>query len=512
MALIDWIVLGGYLVASVAFGLWSAGKPATLEDYFVGGRQLPWWAVCLSIVATETSTLTVISLPGIAYGGSLVFLQLAIGYIIGRSVVAWWLLPKYADGKLLTAYQFLGERFGRNVQGLTSVTFLVTRLLADGVRLFATAIPIKVVLDLSGVAVGYWQIIVVLGIVTIIYTLVGGIKAVVWMDVLQMTVYVGGGLVALFFLASSVGGDIFGQLSQSGKTVFIDLDVGVGKILTTPYTFITAVVGGAILSMASHGTDNLIVQRLLTCKSLQDSRKAMIYSGVAVFVQFFLFLSVGLLLWLHYDGASLAGLGLQRGDELFPRYIVSELPPGVAGLLIAGIVAAAMSTLSSSLNSLASSSVVDIAKNFFGESVERIDDVVLSRIFTFVWGLIFILFASSFADRNDPVVELGLSIASFTYGALLGIFVLGSFNNRINEVRSALAFIVTLVGMILIIKCVWYSASSGWTWNFFPSKEYIAMNDLKAVAWPWYTAIGASLCYLVGALFSIGSRTADKQA
>ncbi len=502
---LDWIVIAVYLAASVLIGLRAAGKPASITDYFVGGRELPWWAVCLSIVATETSTLTVISLPGIAYGGSLVFLQLALGYIIGRTIVAFWLLPKYADGELLTAYQLIGRRFGKNVQGLTSLTFLITRLLADGVRLFATAIPIKIVLDLSGVAMSYWQIIAILGIATIIYTMVGGIRAVVWMDVLQMSVYVGGGLVALLFLLSSTDAFSFQQLQDAGKSLFLDFSFSPEKIITTPYTFITAVVGGAILSMASHGTDNLIVQRLLSCRSLEDSKRAMIVSGFAVFAQFALFLFIGLLLWSKYGGQPLASLGLSRGDELFPKYIVEELPSGISGLLIAGIVAAAMSTLSSSLNSLASSTVVDLLKTRVPTMFERFGELTLSKGFTLLWGIAFILFASSFVDRSSAVVELGLSIASFTYGPLLGIFMLGSGNRRVKSIAGGLGFLLSLVVMILVIKGVWMSPGAGIVLDLFPSDETITSSGLQSIAWPWYTAIGALTCFAFGYLISIFS-------
>lgn len=277
---VDLVVIGLYLVAMPLVGLLLSGKQTSSQDYFIGGRRLPWWAVCFSVVATETSTLTVISVPTVAYLGTFTYLQLAIGYLIGRIIVAFVLLPRYYQGNMVSAYEYLGQRFGSGLQGTASVTFLITRLLADGLRLFATAIPVKVLLDSAGMNVSYWQIILALSIITVIYTYLGGIRAVVWVDAIQMAVYVGGAIIAAIILLGRVPADWFSSAVDEGKFQLFDFT---SSLVTEQYAFFTAVIGGAVFAMASHGADQLMVQRLLACKTLQDSRKALIGSGVVVF-------------------------------------------------------------------------------------------------------------------------------------------------------------------------------------------------------------------------------------
>ena len=501
---LDLVILAAYLVGVAAFGIWAGGTQESTTDYFLGGRDLPWWAVCFSVVATETSTLTVIGVPAVAYGGSLTFLQITLGYLVGRLVVAAYFLPRYYEGELQTAYAFLGDRFGDTMRGTASVTFLLTRLLADGVRLFATAIPLKVIADTAGVNMTYFQIILIIGVATAIYTLVGGIKAVVWMDVVQMGLYVGGALVAIGFLLGDVPAGWWSEAVAAGKTNLIDLglDHSLGRWFTMPYTLGTAVIGGAIFSMASHGTDQLIVQRLLACRDEDDSRKALVGSALIVMVQFALFLGVGLLLWAHYDGASVEALGLQRSDEVFPKYIIEGLPPGLSGLILAGIVAAAMSSLSSSLNALASSSVNDLYERITGRALEGARGLRISRLLTLFWGVVFIGFASLFQDSNNPVVELGLSIASFTYGGLLGAFLLGLWDDSVQQTDALIAFAVTIGVMVLVIFGVWHGPTVGWTFVLNPSDARVAEEGLRGIGWPWYTALGAALNLGVGRLLA----------
>ncbi len=506
---IDFVVLGLYAVGIVAFGLKAGGQQTTTNDYFLGGRDLPWWAVCFSIVATETSTLTVIGIPAVAYGGALTFLQLAIGYMIGRVVVAYVLLPRYFRGELQTAYAFLGDRFGDGMRGLASVTFLLTRLLADGVRLFATAIPIQVVARAAGYEVGYPAVILAIGVVTAAYTYVGGLKAVVWMDVVQMGIYVGGAVIALGLLFATPALGTLAQAAEAGKLTLIDLGMGegLGVMLTSPYALVVAVVGGAVFAMASHGTDQLIVQRVLACRSLEEGRKAMIWSGVFVTVQFALFLAVGLMLWVHYGGAPLADIGLTRGDELFPRYILDEMPVGLRGLLLAGIVAAAMSTLSSSLNALAGSTLMDILERIGKRPASPEKALALSRVLTLVWAGVFVGFAMLFTGMDNPVVELGLGIAGFTYGGLLGAFVLGLISTRARQPDAMVAFVVAIVAMVALIFGLWFSTETGaWTVQWRPSADLRADLGLRAVAWPLYPVIGASVTVALGSLLALRHR------
>ncbi|MQA14106.1 MAG: sodium:solute symporter [Pseudonocardiaceae bacterium] len=479
MRTVDVVIIAGYLLAVPAAGLLLSGRQRGARDFFVSNRNLPWWAVCSAVVATETSTLTVISVPTVAYLGSFTYLQLALGYLLGRVVVAFVLLPRYYGGELVTAYAYLGRRFGSGLQSLASATFLVTRLLADGVRLFATAIPVKVMAEALGLQVAYWQIVGVITIVTVLYTYLGGTRAVIWIDALQLLLYLGGALVAVVVLATALPDGWFGTLADAGKLQLVDFS---SDVVTEPYAFLTAVVGGAMLSMASHGADQLIVQRLLACRTLADGQRALIASGVVVGLQFALFLLIGSMLWIFYRGASPDALGLSTGDELFPTFIVDELPAGVAGLLIAAILAAAMS---SSLNSLATSTVTDLYQRIARRELS--DDAALrhARVWTLVWGLLLFGVASLFTGSDNPVVELGLGITGYTYGALLGAFLLGLLVRRAGQADAAIAFTVTVAVMAWVILVPVFGA------------------DAAPLAFPWYTPLGVAITLLVGGVTSL---------
>jgi solute:Na+ symporter, SSS family len=471
-------VIVAYLVASAVLGLWLSGRQKNLKGYFLGDRDLPWWAVSLSVVATETSALTVISVPAVAYLGDITFLQLAFGYLVGRVIVAFVLLPKYYAGEMVTAYAYLGRRFGRGMQSTASVAFLGTRLLADGVRMFACAIPVKVILDGMGMSVSFFWIIVVLSIVTVLYTYIGGIRAVVWVDVFQMGIYILGALLTLALIANGAGSGFLGEAVAAGKTRLFDF---ASDPVSAPYAFVTAFVGGALLSMASHGADQIIVQRLLTCRSVKDAQKALIGSGVIVAFQFALFLFVGLALWGYYDHQSPEQLGFSAaGDDIFPRFIAEELPAGLAGLMLAGILAAAMSTLSSSLSALSSSTMSDLYEKFVGEPASEEKALKLGRIATFGWGLVFIVFANLFTSTDSPVVELGLSVAGITYGGLLGAFFLGIFVKRARQLDAAVGFVVAVAVM-----------------------AYLFLFQAELIGFTWYTGIGLVITMVIGTLLSL---------
>jgi SSS family transporter len=429
-------------------------------DYFLGSRTLPWSLVAFSVVATETSTLTVISVPGLAYHGDMTFLQLAFGYVIGRIAVAFLLLPSYFRGESETAYAFLGQRFGRAPQATASVMFLVTRVLADGVRLFATAIPLALITGWS-----YAVCILIIGAVTVLYTYIGGIRSVVWLDSVQLILYLSGAVIALWIVTVVVGGwsGITGILPAEKFTI-IDpgLDEGWRGLFTGGYKLPAALLGGAFLSMASHGTDQLLVQRLLSTRGLRQAQLALIASGVIVVFQFLLFLMLGSALAAFYEGAPIPT------DQVFPRYILEGLPPGLSGLLLAAIFAAAMSTLSSSLNSLASSTVFDLFRSRNrstaadrtgdGEQPGGGDDLRRGRLITLVWAGVLVGGAMLFRSTDNPVVELGLSIASVTYGGFLGTFLLGRFTTRPGPraaVASLLAGVVTAGALVLFTGIFW---------------------------------------------------------
>ena len=494
---LDYTVIVIYLLAVAFFGIRIAGRQVSADDYFLGGRDLPWWVVCISIVATETSTLTVIGLPAISYGGTLAFLQLTLGYLVGRTVVSFVLLPRYHERRLVTTYEYLGHRYGDTMRGTASITFLITRLLADGVRLFASAIPLKVIAMAAGFDISYLAIIFVLGMVTISYTLIGGIRAVVWMDVVQLFVYLAGGLLAIVVLLGTMPPGWWNDVVAAGKATTLDLGLSEGMAgwLTEPYLLPAALIGGAVFSVGSHGTDQLIVQRLLACRSLRGSQVALIGSAVIVMVQFLMFLIVGLLLWRLYDGVPPAELGLSRTDEVFPMFIVEGLPAGVSGLLLAGIIAAAMSTLSSTVNSLASSTLFDLVKK---------NSLGTSRWLTFLWGAVLIVFASLFEDSDNAVIELGLTIASYTYGAQLGVFALSLLVPSSRQPDALIAFFTTIVAMVLIIVGVRYSADTGFVFALGEG------SGLSPLAWLWYPVIGAVITVATGAFTALLRRLSGK--
>ena len=453
------------------------------SDYFLGARNLPAWAILLSIVATETSALTVISVPGIGARGDLTFLQLTFGYLVGRIGVAVWLLPGYFRGDQETAYARLESRFGVGTRRLTSTVFLVTRFLGDAVRVFASAIPLALVTD--------WSIptsIVVMGVITMIYTWLGGFKAVVWTDVLQLSVYLAGGIGALLVAWNLAGGaDAALELARrAGKLKVIDA----GLDFTRTYTLLGGLVGGALLSAASHGTDHLIVQRLLATRSLRDARVALVGSGVMVIAQFALFLLVGSAIW----AAGLAPAGVP-GDELFPSFVLHHLPTGLAGLVVAGILAAAMGTHSSAINSLASSATHDLYASWTGRQDPR-HLLRVGRLLSAVWASALILGALFFhvaaTGKDTPVVVLALSIASITYGPLLGIYVLAGRwpRARGRDVVGAVAFTVAVMLVVVFAKRL--AAYAGFHWA----------APLGNLAWPWYVPLGTLLAVCSGIALS----------
>ncbi len=499
--LLDYLVLLAYLAAVAIFGLKASGRQVSNKDYFLGGDGIPWWAVLFSVVATETSTLTFISIPAVAYGGNLTFLQITVGYFIGRVLVALFFLPKYHDGEMFTAYQFLEKRFGSAMRNATSTTFLVTRLLADGVRLFATAIPLAIILRLGGAftewgdAELYMLSIVVIAGITLLYTFFGGIKAVIWMDVVQMGVYLGGAALAMVILWNKLPdgwSTVVAFAEPDNKFQIIDMGFGLSfkEFIAKPYTLFTAIVGGAIFSLASHGTDQLIVQRLLATRNLKDSQKALIWSGAVVIFQFTLFLVIGLMLFAFYQGMDATELGATTNDEIFSKFIIEQLPVGISGFIVAALFAAAMSSLSSSLNSLASSTTYDLYKPYFGKNNTPEKDLKVSRIITMLWGVIltgsaflFTFLQLNSGSEGSTVVELGLEIASYTYGGLLGAFALGMISQKPATKDAIIGFFAGLTVLLFLVDG--------------PLQNYLPFSGLT-VAWPLYTVIGSAVVILVG--------------
>lgn len=460
---LDLTIIGLYLAGITLFGLRFRKRQRSLRDYFLADRNIPWWAIALSIVAAETSTLTIISIPGLAYDTNLTFLQVVLGYLVGRVIISFVLLPHYFRGDLFTAYELIERRFGRKLRSLTAGLFLATRAAAEGVRVYAVSIVVAIALGTGEIAS-----IAIITALTLIYTFEGGLAAVIWTDVVQTVIYVGGTVVGLFTILHLVPGGwatIHSVADTAGKLRVFDFAPDPWK----PYTFWAGLIGGAFLTTASHGTDQLIVQRLLAARNQRQSVTALLSSGAAILFQFGLFLIVGVMLFAFYRTPS-ANFG--KADRIYPTFIVTQMPHGISGLLIAAILAAAMSNLSAALNSLSSSSIIDfyLRRN---PQVEERRRVQLSRLATLVWALVLFALAVLSLHKVGRVVEVGLQIASVAYGALLGVFLLGVLTKR-----------ATQNGAMLGMLCG------------FVAELYLWLGT--RVPWTWWVAIGTTVTFAVG--------------
>lgn len=466
---IDAVVIVAYILGCTALGARLGRGTSDLKGYFLGESSIPGWAVMISIVATETSTATFLSVPGVAYKGDFTYLQLAIGYLFGRLIVATVLLPAYFKGEVYTAYQVLNRRFGGATKTLASLMFLISRTLGDGLRLFLAA---KVLQQLTGWDMGL--AIAAMGATTIVYTYLGGMKAVVWTDVIQFAIYIAGALFALWVLVDQVSGGwpaIWERAGAAGKLRVFDFAFD----LTRPFTFWAGVIGGMIVNTATHGADQLMVQRYLSARSQREAAMALVSSGFVVFAQFALFLVIGAGLWVLYQDAPPEG-GVGRDGE-FSYFIIHYLPVGVTGIVIAAIFSAAMSTLSSSLNASASTTVNDLYRPLVPDADER-HLLRVSKGLTAVWGLAQMGVAYAATGLTDNVVNNALSIASFVTGIVLGLFLLGILTSRVGQSAA-------LVGLVAGATAVSSAAF------------------LTPLAWPWYALVGSSTVFLVGLLASL---------
>jgi len=481
---VDYVVLTAYLVGITIFGSRFRRSHRSVHDYFLGNRRTHWLVISLSIVATETSTLTLIGVPALAYtvyerpeqGGSFTYLQVVAGYIAARFVISWLFIPAYFQGDMLTAYELLNRRFGPSAKHFAASLFLVMRALAEGVRVFAASLVLAAVLSSAAPALPHlwlWSIVIV-GLLTLVYTFEGGIAAVIWTDLIQLVIYIAGSLLAAYMLLTLVPGGwsaILSDARAAGKLHVVSWSFDV----TVPFTFWAGLVGGCFLTMASHGTDQLLVQRLLTCRDQRESRLALIVSGFVVFAQFALFLTIGMMLHAYYATHPLPAIA--SNDEIFPAFIVRSLPHGIAGLVIAAVFAAAMSNLSGSLNSLASTTVLDFYQPLTGER----DDarlLRLSRWLTAGWGIILIVIAIA-ARGWGSVFTVGLTIASIVYGPMLGAFLLGVLTKTTTE-RGVIAGIGTSLAAM------------------------IAVRVFTPLAWTWYVLAGTAMCVVVAVAASAG--------
>jgi len=471
----DLAIIALYLIGITLFGLRFRKRQRSLRDYFLAGRDIPWWAIALSIVAAETSTLTIISIPGLAYDTNLTFLQVVMGYLVGRVVISFVLLPHYFRGDLYTAYELIERRFGRGLRSLTAGLFLLTRAAAEGVRVYAVSIVVSIALG-----TGQVSSIAIITALTLIYTFEGGLAAVIWTDVVQTMIYVGGTLVGLVTILHLVPGGwtaIHAAAAGAGKFQIFDFRPN----FWLPYTFWAGVIGGTAFITASHGTDQLIVQRLLAARGQKQSALALLSSGVAILFQFALFLMVGVMLWAFYRVPS-ANFG--KPDRIYPTFIVTQMPHGISGLLIAAVLAAAMSNLSAALNSLSSSTIMDFLVRFRPEIDEQAR-MRLSRRATVCWAMVLFGLAVLALQNVGRVVEVGLQIASVAYGALLGVFLLGVLTRKANQ-RGA------MVGMLF----------------GFSTELYLWRAH---VPWTWWVIIGTGVTFAVGYATSLLLREPSKK-
>lgn len=488
---LDFLVIVAYLVGVTLLGMYVGRRQRDSKDYFVADREIPWWAVLFSIVASETSALTFISIPGLAYTTDLGFLEIATGYLVGRIVLAYTLLPRYYEGNLVTAYALLEQRFGLATRRFTSIVFMVTRGMADSVRVFATAVPIALIIGpLLPRAAVMPVAVLVLGTLTVIYTIKGGMRAVVWTEILQASVYLLGGLSAIVLVGQLVTGgwgSIVDAASAAGKLKMISWYTGFDR----PHTMFAGIIGGAFLSMASHGADQLIVQRLLSARSLKAAQVAVIGSGVAVIVQFALFLILGIGLWALYGGRT-----FPTPDAIFPTFIVDHMPHGLMGLLLAAVLAATMSTHSGAINSLAAASTHDIYLPLSKRAPDDARTLRVGRYFALLWGIVLTGGALLFPqNQKTPVVVIALSIASFTYGGLLGGFFLAIFWRRARQRDAILGMSVGIAVMSVIVFAKQLSAAvPQWADTLAP---------LSRIAYPWFVLIGTVITLFVGVLSSL---------
>jgi SSS family transporter len=464
---LDLAIVIAYLLGVTALGLHFRRQQHDVRDYFLGGKSAPWWALAFSIVATETSTLTIIGTPAIAYSGNLMFLQLIFGYLIGRILITIFLLPGYFRGEYVTAYAVIEKRFGNKMRSVAAVTFLATRALAEGVRVAAIALVVSVALGTSE----RLAVFIVIAL-TVLYTFEGGMKAVIWTDVAQFLLYLAGSLVTLALLLHRIPGgwNEVARLAAANGNKLQVLDFSWN--FATKYTFWSGLIGGAFLTMATHGTDQTIVQRLLAARTQKDSGRALITSGFIVLFQFTVFLLVGVMLFVFAQHVPMLAPG-ECTDRILPLFLIREMPTGLAGLLLASILAVAMSNASGSLNSLAASTVLDLSA-LRGGKTDPANFLKYSRRMTLAWGGLLIVLG---LVKWGPLLETALTVASLPFGSLLGLFLMGTFDSRANSRGAGAGMIAGLATVLLVFQCT-------------------------KIAFTWYVLIGSCVAFAVGALVS----------
>jgi len=471
---LDYAVLAGYFVLCAFVGWWTGRGQTSAGEFFKGGGAIPTWAVCLSILASETSALTFCAVPGQAYAGNHTYFQFVVGNLAGRLLVAFLFIPAFYIAGITSVYEFLGLRFGPATRGVASTLFVVTRILASGVRLTVAAIIVQ--------AVTGWNFnicVVAFTVVTAAYSVYGGIKSIIWTDVVQFFLFIGGALLALFLILGDVGAEGFRHAVETkGKLQIVDSSMSLAKT----YTLLTALVCGPILTFATHGTDQDLVQRMLTCKGSRQGSMSVVFSGLISIPMVLLFLFIGTCLYAFYFHHPDLKAGLPvRPERIFPHFIVSQLPIGLRGLIIAAVFAAAMSTTSSAIGALALVAVVDGLKRFRTGPEDPALDLRRSRIMTGVMGALLAAVASGFEKVSQSLLDMGLEVMTYAYGALLGVFVLGRLTTtRGSDRGNVLAMLASVIAVLAV--------------------KFGVNRDEVVIAWPWFTVIGFAVTVALGAL------------
>ncbi|OYD17325.1 hypothetical protein CH333_01265 [candidate division WOR-3 bacterium JGI_Cruoil_03_44_89] len=471
LAGIDIVVLTLYFCIIVFIGYWTSRRERDTEDFFLGGRRMPWGAVCLSTLATEMSVLTFIGVPADSFRTNYAYLQFAFGSLIGRLLIALLFIPVFYKGRVTTVYQYLFQRFGEGTRGCATIFFFITRLLASGVRLLAASIVVSVVTG--------WPLvtsIILMAFIAMAYATVGGIKAVIWTDVMQFIVLMGGALLVIGLLLYKVPGGWHGMTALAGsigKLKVFDLHAAI----SSSKWLVVGIVNGCFQTFAALGTDQDLTQRMLTCKNTKDSQKSLILTGILDFPIVIIFLVIGTLLWVFYQHFPCANLPTNP-DHIFPYFIVTQLPIGVRGLLIAGALAAAMSSLDSALVALSSSAVVDIYKPHFKKHASEKHYLLVSRLFVVVFCLALIGVAIACRDIKQ-ILWIGFKIGGFTYGSLLGVFLLAVITKRGSNKGNIIAMSSSVLVTVML----------------FILEPYIH------IAWPWLVVVGTIWTFLIGLLF-----------
>jgi len=498
MKALDLIIIFGYLIGIVLFGAWFGRKQKTTRDYFLGGRSVPWWAVAFSIVATETSTITFISVPGIAFarGGNFQFLQLVFGYLLGRVVISILFIPAYFRGELLTVYQLLDQRFGGKIKMIAASLFVVMRNIADGIRLLLTAIVLAAVYASFQPAANAETIIIasviLLGVAMMIFTYFGGMEAVIWVEVVQLGIYIAGAIAAAVVLINSINGGLATASSlatQFGKYSLFDFSLDQTRV----YTFWAGLIGGCFLTMSTHGTDQYLVQRYLCTDRARNAVVALMTSGAIVLAQFIGFLFIGVLLFAFYQPfadpgyatAASTAFPFTGGDRVFPDFITKHMPTGLSGLVVAAIFAAAMS---SSLNAIAATAVNDLYKPFRPARSDK-HYLKVSHVLTLIWGVVQIGVALVVRNQPGSALSMALSIASLINGPILGVFLVGTLMKRVSQPPALIGMLVSLGSMIYV---------------FLATK----------IAWTWYAFLGSAITVVVAwvASFAFSASSAEISA